>query len=75
MGEVPRIDGLAVPTMVDCSGLYCVFIVALANAYLSFRLEPLLGEDKDAPASTTSKNPQNRDDLPEQGLNRTEKNE
>lgn len=55
-------------------GFVAFLIVALTNAYLSFRLEPLLGEDKDPPMSTTSETPQGRDESSPRDLKGTERN-
>jgi len=55
-------------------GFVAFLIVALTNAYLSFRLEPLLGEDKDPPMSTTSETPQGHDESSPRDLKGTERN-
>lgn len=78
MGEVTQ--GLMVwpvwPTRwVIVLGLVAFLVVALTNAYLSFRLEPLLGEDIDSSTSNTPEMSQERDKLSERDLNGTEKNE
>lgn len=77
MGEVTQ--GLMVwpvwPTRwVIVLGLVAFLVVALTNAYLSFRLEPLLGEDIDSPTSNTPEMSQEHDKLSERDLNGTEKN-
>lgn len=61
-------------------GFVAFLIVALTNAYLSFRLEPLLGEDEESPLdeltiAAAPQSPQGRDESPEQDHDGTGKNE